>query len=181
MNIQGDVGEVITASELRKLGIEVIRNVYIPKDYHYTEIDIIGVSKIGIFIIENKNYNGVVQGSKSDKFWTVNYGIWGSSKLYNPIMQNTIHKNAVIKLLRRYGYSNIPIFQPVIFNDKVNLYTKGTEKYVFTLSEFIKAYTSVKISSLDDNLVLELSSFFSKYSNLSNEMKQKHIDLLKGV
>lgn len=181
MNIQGDVGEILTSSELRSLGLKVIRNVYIPKDVRYTEIDIIGVSNIGIFVIENKNYNGVVYGTKSSKYWLADYGFYGQSYFLNPIIQNSMHKNSVIKLLRRNGYSNIPVFQPVIFNDKVNLNTKDTDKYVFTLSDFVKAYTSVTVSNLDDSLVMELSSLFSRYSDMSDEMKKIHVSLLKEV
>lgn len=55
--IQGDVGEVITASDLRsKCSMLVLRNLYFPYNNHFIEVDMIGISKLGVFIIENKNY-----------------------------------------------------------------------------------------------------------------------------
>ena len=174
---QGDVGEILTSSALRsKCNMEVIRNVYLPYDGHYTEIDMIGVSEVGIFVIENKNYNGIVIGDISDKYWSINYKL-SSTKLYNPVLQNNLHKAIVKNFLIINGVVDLPIFSPVIF--KALLKLTNTDKYVFTLTEFVDAYNSVesrKLSKLDISSIVEL---FRNLGNISIEMRTLHVNLLR--
>lgn len=177
---QGDVGEVLTASVLRSsCKMEVKRNIYLPVGSHYTEIDIIGISRLGVFVIENKNYSGTIIGDTGDKYWRVLYGCFSSSKLYNPVMQNMTHKKAVESYLSSNGYHDIPVFSPVIFNDKGTLMVKNAEKSVFSLSDFVEAYNSVSRVYLDDSTVKDLANLFHKCSNISPEMRLTHINLLK--
>lgn len=175
-DLMGDVGEVITANALRHLGIEVLRNVYLPVEHHFLEIDMIGVCSLGLFVIENKNYSGVIEGSKSDYYWTVSYN-FESHKLYNPIMQNQKHKDVVQTILDENNI-NVPIFSPVIFNDKATLNLQGVEKKVFTLSSFKDAYKSVSKKFIDDVRIKELIKLFARYSNISDDMKVLHKFLL---
>jgi len=61
----------------------------------YSQIDHIVISPYGIFVIETKNYNGAIKGSRNDRNWTVN----GRFKMYNPIKQNYGHIKALESLL----------------------------------------------------------------------------------
>jgi hypothetical protein len=61
----------------------------------YSQIDHIVISPYGIFVIETKNYNGTIKGSRNDQNWTVN----GRFKMYNPIKQNYGHVKALESLL----------------------------------------------------------------------------------
>lgn len=177
--IQGDIGEVLIAHELRnQCDMLVLRNLYLPVDNHYTEIDILGISKLGIFIIESKNYNGDIKGSINDKYWSVDYSFIRSEKLYNPILQNKIHKKAVYDILFTSDFIDIPIYIPVIFSDKSNLNIVGCEKFVFTLNDFIEAYNSVDKVIIDSSTVVDLFNYFKQYSNQSLDMRLLHIDLL---
>jgi hypothetical protein len=65
----------------------------------YSQIDHIVVSPYCIFVIETKNYNGVIKGSRNDQNWTVN----GRFKMYNPIKQNYGHVMALQSLLLEYS------------------------------------------------------------------------------
>lgn len=178
----GDVGEVLTASVLRNsCDMQVIRNVYLPVDDHFMEIDMIALSPLGVFVVENKNYSGLVSGSYNDKAWKVLYGIEHIETLSNPIVQNLRHKNRVIDILKLYDFYNIPVFQPVIFNDKTQLNLKNCEKYVFSLSEFADTYNQVKSrGTISDETLSELSYLFKRYSNCSDEMKRLHKFLLNS-
>lgn len=176
---QGDIGEIITALTLRescKMHIE--RNVYIPINSRYTEIDMIGITKLGVFVIENKNYSGKIIGDINDKYWKVMYSKFNSYRLYNPVLQNLLHKEAVESYLINNGFSSVPIFRPVIFNDKGIIDIKNSQKLVFTLSSFVDAYNSVDKSCIDDYTMKNLIKLFHRCSNLSQEMREVHLSLL---
>lgn len=176
---QGDVGEILTSSALRsKCNMEVVRNVYLPYDGHYTEIDMIGVSEVGIFVIENKNYNGVVIGDISDKYWSIDYRL-NSTKLYNPVLQNNLHKAIVKNYLIQNGVVDLPIFSPVIFNDKALLKLTNTDKYVFTLTEFVDAYNSVESRKLSKSDISSIVELFRNLGNISIKMRTLHVSLLR--
>ncbi|MGO4370436.1 nuclease-related domain-containing protein [Paenibacillus sp. MCAF20] len=57
----------------------------------YSQIDHLIVTPYGIFIIETKNYNGEIKGTREDRNWSVG----NRFKMYNPLMQNYGHIKAV--------------------------------------------------------------------------------------
>lgn len=65
----------------------------------YSQIDHIVISPYGIFVIETKNYNGAIKGSRNDQNWTVK----GRFKMYNPIKQNYGHVKALESLFPDYS------------------------------------------------------------------------------
>lgn len=177
--IQGDVGEVIIASELRdKCSMTVLRNLYFPADTHFTEVDIVAISSKGVFIIESKNYKGEIIGSLNDKYWSVRYSVSHIERLYNPILQNKLHLIAVKSYLYDFGVIDIPIFKPVIFSNKSKLKLQDCEKSVFTLDNFINKYNNLDIELISSDTIDKLVSLFKPLSNQSYEMRLLHLSLL---
>ena len=133
----GDWGELITASTLRdKLGVRVLRTLYIGT----SQIDMVAISPHGLFVIENKNYHGVVAGDVSAKYWDVWYKPGGRIyKLYNPVFQNKKHGDDVRNLLHLLGYAEVPVYCPVIFNDFsiLRVAEKSQRSSVCNLSDFV--------------------------------------------
>ena len=68
---------MLIENELNRLtpygqGEKILRNIYIPKDDGSTsEIDVLYISRKGIFVFESKNYSGWIFGKESDQYWTV--------------------------------------------------------------------------------------------------------------
>lgn len=95
----GKWGEYLTykyLKEYEKEGAKFLFNVYIPKENgETTEIDVLMISRKGIFVFESKNYSGWIFGSERQKNWyqTLPAGKGKSHKehFYNPIMQNRSH------------------------------------------------------------------------------------------
>lgn len=179
-DIKGDAGEIITASSFlrRDCNMTVIQNIYLPYNSHFTEIDMVAIGSCGVFIIENKNYDATIKGSIRDKYWNVEYSKWCRYKLYNPLLQNKLHKQVVMDLLSQYDLLSLPVYKPVIFNDKASLNIKDGKKYIFTLSNFVTAYNSVDMNLLDTSDISNIANIFKQYSNLSDEMKLYHRELL---
>ena len=73
----GKRGEALIAGKLGLIDLfghkgKVLRNVYLPKDNGETsEIDLLFITKVGIFVIESKNYSGYIFGTDTNQKWTV--------------------------------------------------------------------------------------------------------------
>ncbi|MGD6778520.1 nuclease-related domain-containing protein [Sutcliffiella horikoshii] len=61
----------------------------------YSQVDHVVLTPFGIFVIETKNYQGIIYGSKERKTWLVN----GKFKMMNPFVQNYGHIRALTSLL----------------------------------------------------------------------------------
>jgi len=90
-------------------------DILIPGGRDTTQIDHVLVSKHGIFVIETKNYSGLIRGAESREIWTQEFqGQRNSSfHFYNPLMQNQIHIRALRNILRKYP--GIPYYSIVAF------------------------------------------------------------------
>ncbi len=48
-----------------------LRNVYVPiKNGSTSEIDVVYITRKGLFVIESKNYSGFIFGNESNRYWT---------------------------------------------------------------------------------------------------------------
>ena len=117
-------GERLTAKVLKKLdrkgypGI-VLRNAYVPMENpeERTEIDVLYITRKGVFVIESKNYSGWIFGSEVDRHWTQTLPGGKRQRFYNPIMQNATH----VRKLWSYMTVNIPAFPIVAFSERCEL------------------------------------------------------------
>lgn len=94
----GTNGENDIAVTLSRMGLNgyIFRNLYITfKNGRSTEIDLVFVTDRKIYVIESKNYNGMIFGDEYNKNWTVRYRNGKTYTFYNPIMQNITHINAL--------------------------------------------------------------------------------------
>ena len=105
----GSSGErILYKTLIRKFKIpekQILRNVYIPKkNGKTTEIDLIVVSKKGLFVFECKNYGGNIYGDARRQKW-VQYAGRKKSYFYSPLWQNKNHA----KYLREFLGLDVPI------------------------------------------------------------------------
>ncbi|WP_235848890.1 MULTISPECIES: nuclease-related domain-containing protein [Bacillaceae] len=61
----------------------------------YSQVDHVVISPYAIFVIETKNYQGDIKGTKDSRHWYVN----NRYKMYNPLYQNYGHQKALEQLL----------------------------------------------------------------------------------
>ena len=166
-NMLGDIGEIITSSTLRKADCTVIRTLYMPYGDHYTEVDMVAVSRKGIFCIENKNFKGSVEGDTKDSYWNYN-GI----RIYSPVMQNNVHTAMVRKAVFEYASY---VRGVVIFNDKLkSLRVRNRGYSVFRLREFIEYLDSLPLI-LSAEQVDSVVEVLKPLSDMSIEAKILHI------
>lgn len=93
-------------------------NLYIPvATDKWTEIDLVVVHEKGIFVIESKNYTGVVEGEAHEQQWSKSYFESYNQKFYNPIKQNDTH----IRALKKY-LGELPMYSIIVFGYDTELF-----------------------------------------------------------
>ncbi|MDE6055243.1 MAG: NERD domain-containing protein, partial [Lachnospiraceae bacterium] len=186
MNDEGKHGEYLIYESLKdyeQLGAKFLFNCYLNKeDNSTTEIDVMLICHGGIFVFESKNYSGWIFGDANSLNWTQTLPIGdGQSKktqFYNPVKQNRTH----IKYLKNLIDSNIPVYSVIVFSDKCTLKDVKVDlvnTYVIQHNEIrtkvdkIAEHTGHK---LDTKQIYELYNKLYPYTQVSHEMKERHIE-----
>ena len=96
----------------RSLKLFEFRNVIVPDERGTTEIDVILVGNTGVFVIELKEYNAWIFGSKDNEKWTARYVNGSTYQFQNPLRQNYRHVMALIAQLglRREEFHSLVAF-----------------------------------------------------------------------
>ena len=108
-----------------------IKDLLLKTEKGTTQIDHVVISYKGIFVIETKNYDGLIFGSDKQKYWTqVLYK--NKYKFYNPVWQNKGHISAIKSVLNRY---DIPMYSIVAFSNRCKLEKIDSETPVIYMSD----------------------------------------------
>ncbi len=182
----GRYGEYLTYMELKCFendGAKFLFNVYIPKENgETTEIDVLMISKKGIFVFESKNYSGWIFGSENQKNWyqTLPAGRGKSHKehFYNPIMQNRSH----IKHLKMFVGKQIAMHSIIVFSERCtlkNVTVKSSDVNVIKRNQvsFVVSNICKRIAEdiLTENDITNLYNKLYPCTQVSNAEKAQHI------
>lgn len=175
---KGKVGEKKVSFILSMLPDEykIINNLQLSFGKWTSQIDHVVVSPYGVFVIETKNYTGIITGGENSAEWTKN--MYGKKySFHNPIYQNESHIKAIRKCLGDYGsLSIIPI---VAFSNDARLRVKLESKMVVYFSQLkraIRAYDEVCIS---DAQVGEIYNKLLKSNVEDRNFTRKHVKEVK--
>lgn len=163
--VKGYVGEKLVAKKLSKLNkrkYKIINNLLLKTSKGTAQIDHIVISQYGVFVIETKNYKGIITGNEYDDNW--NQILFNNKEaLRNPIKQNNGHIKAlkdVIPTLRYKKINSIILFTKrsklkvntattVIYYNKVNKVIKRSRKKEFTKEEVDYIYKKLNELNID--------------------------------
>lgn len=189
-SVKGHLGEAKLESSLDMLDIfgyhgYCLRNVYVPRKNGTTsEIDVIYVTRKGLFVIESKNYTGYIFGDERYKYWTSTVyagknwlGIKqvDKNKFYNPIWQNNSH----IKAFWNYC-GNVKAFSIVAFGNNCELKSVNWSSdnvsvcYYSELRKVIKRIWRNEPDIYDDNAIKQIYNSLALLNN-DYETRSKHI------
>lgn len=167
--IKGKRGERKVASIIHSLPNDYysFNDVYLDSNGTSVQIDHIVISQFGIFVIETKNYTGMIFGTDQSEQWIKN--MYGNKYYFqNPLKQNYLHVKALQNLFGLTIDKFIPI---VVFlkGAKLKCYTHGIVIYPTQLKRVIGSYTEQIIDTDEvENLVYLLQS-----ANINNRETQK--------
>lgn len=178
----GAHGEYLTYRELcryEKKGARFLFNVYVPKsDGGTTEIDVLTLSRKGIFIYESKNYGGWIFGDENAEKWYQTFPNGHKESFYSPIFQNHTHIYNLQKFLGR----DVLMHSIIVFSKRCTLKSvhwtpdKVTVTKRGQLARDIRRIWHNTADVLTDNEVDELYNRLYPLTQVSDEVKQAHID-----
>lgn len=175
--IRGFMGEFWVKQELKKLPKDkyiILNDIMIKSNKGTHQIDHIIISKYGIFVVEMKNYYGLITGEEHQNKWTQHLG---KNKYYfnNPIHQNYGHIKALEELLNLREDKFISII--CISNQaKLKVKAKNVTQLDF-ISDLIKSYNN-------EIIIEDLSKIKNKIeqNNITDkEIRKSHIKNIKNT
>lgn len=174
----GRRGEFLISVILKRLPKEeyfVLNDLMIENGIGGTsQIDHLVLSIYGIFVIETKNYSGLIYGGEYSEEWTKNrYG--NKYSFRNPIKQNYGHIKALSKLLDLPLNAFIPI---VVFTGRATL--KGDfESPVLYPSELLKEIKYHNTPRFNTQQIEEYKTIILNTNRYDNKDRRKHVKDIK--
>ncbi|MBK5252999.1 MAG: NERD domain-containing protein [Peptostreptococcaceae bacterium] len=183
---KGNYGEYDTFRLLEKFNIykKLLTNIYLPtKDGGMTEVDLVMISKKGIFVFESKNYSGWIYGDDRHKTWTQTFKNGKKEKFFNPIWQNNGH---ITNIKRALNIEDDELFKSyIVFSQRCTLKkisNKSKDTFVGYRGGMIKGIYR-KLNKMPDLITIEevkkIYKQLDRYTNVSNDIKLKHIQGIK--
>ncbi|MGO4890252.1 nuclease-related domain-containing protein [Anaerobacillus sp. MEB173] len=154
----------------------------------YSQIDHVVITPYGVIVIETKNYQGTIYGSKDRKTWLVN----GKFKMMNPFVQNYGHIQALKSIIDKKYHKNfvsmVSFTKRCTFNVDTEFRKIASDEiivYDIELSEFIHRKVSVlklehKEPLLNENDISKIYAAFSKANIADPKIRQHHEQSLKA-
>lgn len=178
---KGRIGEKAICKILKKLPVKeylVLNDVLLKTKNGTVQIDHIVLSEYGIFVIETKNYSGLIFGNGFAPKWKQRIGKSYLGEIDNPILQNKAH---IYALMNTLDINTSDIFLPIsTFSHNCILKVNAGTPVVYydELIRIIKSYRNQKLSKeqvIAYTKILQLSNINSR-KNL-----QKHIKYVQSV
>jgi hypothetical protein len=176
--IKGAIGEIgigIVLGMLDSSIYKTLNNRIIETKSKTTQIDHIVVSNYGVFVIETKNYKGLIFGNDESTYWT--QALYGSKEqFYNPVKQNLGHIQALRECLAEYG--SVEIHSIIVFSEDAELKVNSPSVvgYPMDMLDYIKSCNEIVLSDTKrDSIIAKLNGLKIENQNLEKE----HINNLK--
>lgn len=99
-----------------------VQDLLLPSRGKTSQIDNLLISPYGIFVIEMKNYSGIIKGRADRPKWLQTFprGKYPPREFPNPLWQNEGHIRALQFLLAR-SHPHVPFYNLAVFSDKATL------------------------------------------------------------
>ena len=186
---KGSNGERLTANVFYSGHVngygKLLQNLYVPmQSKNFTEIDMVYIHNSFIFVIEVKDYSGWIFGTESNTYWTQTFKSGQKFKLYNPVKQNNIHRNALANYLK---LSHINFFSVIVFGDDCVL--KSVPSVFYSPATIITqirslAYELNKIIGNSDGTftnerIDQIHNKLLPLTNINDETRRLHVERLE--
>lgn len=173
---RGEKGEKTTAKLLSTLPSShylTLNDVFIQHNGRHAQIDHVVVSVYGIFVLETKNYSGVIYGHDGDEYWQQSIGNGYKGKMINPVRQNLYHQSILKPLLPRTTYHSV-----IVFGDRANPQCSSTA-LVTTHENLIRDITARDREVLSNRKMWALYRILQKVNIKDKTERQKYINAIK--
>ncbi len=181
---RGEFQTYDAAREFERDGSLFLFNLYLPRpDGTTTEVDLLLITRAGVVVIENKNYDGFIYGRDRGRYWcqVLSPKRPVKNRFLNPVLQNELHVRAVRRILEDGPLAVVPeIWSMIVFSDDCELNNLTLSSYappvvkrgaacetLRSLIRFRRTLTKHEVDKIYDAL--------EKYSHVSDEVKTAHV------
>ena len=159
-----------------------IPNVVLQHTKGTAEIDIIQVTRKGIFVVECKYRTDEVSGSAIEYFWDITRNGKKIATMYNPIKQNANHIKTMESYLIKEGIEAPTVYNVVVIVAK-ELSIKELDQ-IDTNTVLVQGLSDLKkLDSLPDELsdkqILEFQAIIEKKESTEYQ-RRKHVEYVKN-
>lgn len=159
-----------------------IPNVVLQHTKGTAEIDIIQVTRKGIFVVECKYRMDEVSGSAIEYFWDITRNGKKIATMYNPIKQNANHIKTLESYLKKEGIEAPTVYNVVVIVAK-ELSIKELDQ-IDTNTVLVQGLSDLKkLDSLPDELsdkqILEFQAIIEKKESTEYQ-RRKHVEYVKN-
>ena len=159
-----------------------IPNVVLQHTKGTAEIDIIQVTRKGIFVVECKYRTDEVSGSAIEYFWDITRNGKKIATMYNPIKQNANHIKTMESYLKKEGIEAPTVYNVVVIVAK-ELSIKELDQ-IDTNTVLVQGLSDLKkLDSLPDELsdkqILEFQAIIEKKESTEYQ-RRKHVEYVKN-
>ena len=159
-----------------------IPNVVLQHTKGTAEIDIIQVTRKGIFVVECKYRTDEVSGSAIEYFWDITRNGRKIATMYNPIKQNANHIKTLESYLKKEGIEAPTVYNVVVIVAK-ELSIKELDQ-IDTNTVLVQGLSDLKkLDSLPDELsdkqILEFQAIIEKKESTEYQ-RRKHVEYVKN-
>lgn len=159
-----------------------IPNVVLQHTKGTAEIDIIQVTRKGIFVVECKYRTDEVSGSAIEYFWDITRNGKKIATMYNPIKQNANHIKTLESYLKKEGIEAPTVYNVVVIVAK-ELSIKELDQ-IDTNTVLVQGLSDLKkLDSLPDELsdkqILEFQAIIEKKESTEYQ-RRKHVKYVKN-
>lgn len=159
-----------------------IPNVVLQHTKGTAEIDIIQVTRKGIFVVECKYRTDKVSGSAIEYFWDITRNGKKIATMYNPIKQNANHIKTLESYLKKEEIEAPTVYNVVVIDAK-ELSIKELDQ-IDTNTVLVQGLNDLKkLDSLPDELsdkqILEFQAIIEKKESTEYQ-RRKHVEYVKN-
>ncbi len=177
--LKGKIGETKLKAYLATLNkdkYKILSDILLINDDTSSQIDFLILSVYGVFIVESKNYSGIITGSDYDKQWTQRLGK-NTFHFMNPLHQVYSQSETLKKILDKPNFEIIPV---IVFSINADLKVKTNQKvtYLIQAKQYIKSfekeiYTQAEIERFEDIINSSKSNNKEDFEKHIKTAKQK--------
>lgn len=151
----------------------------------YTQIDVVILTPVGLFVCESKDYKGWIFGQGHEEYWTASYLTKNyrskTHRFFSPIKQNEIHISCLRNVLGD-NYKNYPIYSFVMFENRTtlkkikNIPANTCVAKSISLIKYLNSILKVStpVANYDENYIRTILRQ-SVENGKDEEIRQKHL------
>lgn len=177
---QGTAGEKVVSKILRRLPKEeyrVFNNILLETKSGTTQIDHLVISQYGIFVIETKNYKGVISSRNNSRDWYQCINNREETPISNPVIQNSRHIKHLATLLKIQDHTLLKSI--VTFSRLANVIAKSDDSDLCYYDELINNIEKYYVKTISSEDCDRYCSFIEENNIMSAKNMRQHVERAK--